>query len=260
MSIERFLSRLLTRPTVSSPEIISKLRDIETTQRQILSVLAELKHDEIPRNADRIYKIGRARTALFLNELLPQVYLTLVSVLQGVTLAVLVDQFRFDYWATNPAIYGYIASSFLIVIAFWYSYLTAVFDGRWPLHIIDTILFFTAASAEALAFRNVGAPSYWCLAIGVMSVVVAIIYLRQEPLLRGQLKAHVFDDPKEVSARIQGVRILTVLFVIVAALAFLLAPVVASDPGNLFVPAIAVLIPAGYIAFVVRISSKFSTV
>ena len=102
---------------------------------------------------------------LFLNELLPQVYLTLVSVLQGVALAVLVDEFNFDF-AGNITTYGYIVSSFLIIVAYWHSYLNGIFDGRWPFRFIDTLLFFMAAATEAIAIRNVTSASQWCLRLG----------------------------------------------------------------------------------------------
>jgi hypothetical protein len=103
---------------------------LKANQVEILKTLAELKQDDIPRNTNRIYKISRGRNILFLNELLPQVYLTLVSVLEGVVLAVLVDQFSFDFWGNTPIIYAYFAASLLIIVAFWFSYLSAIFDGR----------------------------------------------------------------------------------------------------------------------------------
>jgi hypothetical protein len=132
----------------------SKDKNSETQQdkklnasiNEALKSLKKMRRNEIPRNSNQIYKIGSARTTLFLNDFLPQVYLTLVSVLQGVALSALINEF--EYGLTSLVTYGYIISSFLIIVAFWHSYLSAIFDGRWPFRFVDTLLFFMAASAE----------------------------------------------------------------------------------------------------------------
>jgi hypothetical protein len=116
----------------------SKDKNSETQQdkklnasiNEALKSLKKMRRNEIPRNSNQIYKIGSARTTLFLNDFLPQVYLTLVSVLQGVALSALINEF--EYGLTSLVTYGYIISSFLIIVAFWHSYLSAIFDGRWP--------------------------------------------------------------------------------------------------------------------------------
>ena len=239
------------KPT-SDAGTIDKLRDIEITQHRILTILEDLKRDEVPRNANRIYKIGPARTTLFLNDLLPQVYLTLVSVLQGVALAVLIDQFRFDYVATRPATYGYFLSSFLITVAFWHSYLNGIFVGRWPFRFIDTLLFFLAATAESIAFHNVAEPSLWCFSIGVMCVLVALIYLRQIPLMAELAAADVFEELDEGNERTRGVRILAIFLLTGAGIAFIFSPITGANPQNSVAPWIAITLPALYILYFLR--------
>jgi hypothetical protein len=236
-------------PDPSIQNIETRLGDIETTQARILRVLEELKQDEIPRNANRIYKISNGRSVLFLNELLPQVYLTLVSVLQGVVLAVLVDKFSFDYWEDNPVIYFYMASSLLIVVAFWFSYLSAIFDGRWPFHIVDTFLFFTSATAQAVAVSHVDNPLRWCQAIIVMCIVVALIYIRQVPLLRELQSLDLFEDHTEVEKRIRSVWLMTVLFLTISIVAFYYLPIVALDPQNPIAATLVVVFPVIYMIY-----------
>jgi hypothetical protein len=257
MPFRAFLSKLLSsQPQPSSEELLARLKNVEATQLQILNLLADLKRDDIPRNSNHLYKIGPARTALFLNDLLPEIYLTLVSVIQGIILAVLIDEFRLDYLMSNPAIYGYLISSFLIAAAFWYTYLTGVFTGRWPHHIIDTLLFFTAAIAEALAFRNVGTPSVWCAGIAVMTATVAVIYFRQAVILRRLVKADLYEDPTEV--KIKNVIVTAVGFLLFAAIAIFFVPITSFEPQNLVAPVVAVLIPVIYIFYIARVSSWLS--
>lgn len=257
MSILSFLMKLFHLAPPPNTDVIAKLSAIESSQHQILQLIQESKRDEVPRNANRIYKIGSSRTALFLNEFLPQVYLTLISVLQGVALAVLVDEFSFDYTKTSITTYGYILSSFLIIVAFWHSYLSGIFDGRWPFRFIDTLLFFMAAATETIAIRNVTSPSLWCLAIASMCIVVAVIYFRQVSLLAELVTLGIFEDPNEGSLRIKSVRVLAVFFLIVAGIAFVFVPITASEPQNAIAPLLAMAIPVVYIAHVVRGGARF---
>lgn len=256
-TILAFLRKYFQLEPTENSDVIAKLREIEITQQQILQTMQEAKQDEVPRNANRIYKIGSSRTALFLNELLPQVYLTLVSVLQGVALAVLVDEFSFDFAHVNITTYGYILSSFLIVVAFWHSYLSAIFDGRWPFRFIDTLLFFMAAATEAIAIRNVTSPSHWCLAIASMCIVVALIYFRQVSLLTELVTSGIFEDPNEGPLRIKGVRIFVVFFLLAAGLAFVFVPITAANPQNIIAPILAIMIPVAYIVYVIRGGARF---
>lgn len=238
------------------PEITERLRVIEASQSQILELLQELTQDEIPRNTNRLFKISHSRTVLYLNDLLPQVYLTLVSVLQGVVLALLIDEFRFDYWESNVAIYGYMLSSLLIIAAFWFSYLSAMFDGRWPFHFLDTLLFFVLAATQAIAVRNVSDPSRWCASMMVMCLVIAFIYLRQVSLLRQMVASDLFEDPDEARIRIRGVRVIALLSIVAAGIAGAFIPVTASDPQNLVAASLAVAIPMVYIILAIRSTSR----
>jgi hypothetical protein len=244
-------------PVPANPDIATRLNAIEATQARILTLLEESRRDEVPRNANRIYKIGPHRTTLYLNDFVPQVYLTLISVLQGVVLAVLIDEFPFAFGESNPAIYAYICSSFLIIVAFWYAYLSAVLDGRWPFHIVDTLLFFAAATAQAIGVKHVSTPAYWCGAMAVMCVLIALIYLRQIPLLNGLVQANLLDDPGDVARRFWGVRLYTVFFTLAAGIAVLFARITASNPQNLVAAFAAVAIPIMYMIPAVRGAKGF---
>lgn len=257
MIILSFLRKRFHLESTDSIDVITKLREIEVSQQQILQLIQEARRDDVPRNANRIYKIGSSRTVLFLNELLPQVYLTLVSVLQGVALAVLVDEFKFDFARSNITTYGYIISSFLIIVAFWHSYLNGIFDGRWPFRFIDTLLFFMAAATEAIAVRNVTSPSQWCLAIALTCVFVAVIYFRQVSLLAELVASGIFEDPNEGPLRIRSVRVYVIFFSIAAAIAFVFVPITATNPQNAIAPLLAIAIPVVYIVYVVRGATRF---
>ncbi|HQV95110.1 MAG TPA: hypothetical protein PLF41_11640 [Anaerolineales bacterium] len=241
----------------------SKDKNSETQQdkklnasiNEALKSLKKMRRNEIPRNSNQIYKIGSARTTLFLNDFLPQVYLTLVSVLQGVALSALINEF--EYGLTSLVTYGYIISSFLIIVAFWHSYLSAIFDGRWPFRFVDTLLFFMAASAETIAVRNVDIPIYWCVSIGFMCLIISVIYFRQISLLTELVVSDLFEDPHEGASRIKAVKRLGVGFVVAAMTAFLFAFITQENPKNLFAPLVAIVIPISYIVLVTRGAARF---
>jgi hypothetical protein len=248
--IRLIISKILGAAKHSSDlQIEVMLGELKASQLEILKALLELKKDDVPRNANRIYKISRGRNILFLNELLPQVYLTLVSVLEGVVLAVLVDEFSFDFWGNTPIIYAYFVASLLIIVAFWFSYLSAIFDGRWPFHIIDTFLFFSAATAQAVAVRYVSEPARWCQAILVMCILVALIYLRQIPLLRELRDLDLFEDPEEARKRLFSVTILVVFFLVIATVAFLYLPIITSNPQDPVAAVLVIAFPAAYMLY-----------
>lgn len=230
-------------------------KKLNASVNEALKLLIEMRRNEIPRNLNQIYKISSARTTLFLNDFLPQVYLTLVSVLQGVALSALINEFK--YTSTSLVTYGYILSSFLIIVAFWHSYLSAIFDGRWPFRFVDTLLFFMAAGAETVAVQNVATPYYWCISIGVMCLIISVIYIRQVPLLTELIESDLFENPNEGALRIRAVKRLSIIFVGAAVIAFLFALITQEDPKNIIAPLIAIAVPIAYIGLVTRGANRF---
>ncbi|MCL4872016.1 MAG: hypothetical protein KJ063_23900 [Anaerolineae bacterium] len=253
LGIRTLIARFLSRPhNPVTSDLNMRLETIEASQAEIMRMLQEFMQNEVPRNVNGIHQIGPARTVFFFNDLLPEVYLTLVSVLQGVTLAILIDEFSFDYWLNSPTTFAYLLASFLIIVAFWYSYLSAMFDGRWPFHLFDTILFFAAATAQAIAVKNVTRPHYWCIATAVMGFFVAIIYARQITLVRELAIQNTFQIPEEADTRILGLKFLTIAFILITVVSFLFAIITARNPDNMLAAFLANLIPAMYIWFAFR--------
>ena len=180
--------------SLNEQELIESLKRLEATQLKILKQIDDFQLGKIPQNSNGVYKIGQARTVFFLNELIPQIYLTLVSVLQGVALAVLVDKFSLIFLNTALPSYGYAIASFLIIVAFWYSYLGAILDGRWPFRFVDTLLFFGVAIFKSLAVEYIATPWIWCLFIGLMCIIVVVIYGRQNWLIREATRLDLFEE------------------------------------------------------------------
>jgi hypothetical protein len=119
-------------------------------------------------------KLGAKRVAFQLNTLLPQVNLTLISVLQGVALGVLVSQFTVVSPLSFPEILLYLDSLILIAVI-WHLYAAAFISFVWPFSALQTLLQFLPAAIESFALAFLSQPSVWTLGIAGVAFLGALI-------------------------------------------------------------------------------------
>jgi hypothetical protein len=119
-------------------------------------------------------KLGAKKTAFQLNTFLPQVHLTLISVLQGVALGVLIAQFGVVSPLSFPSVLLYMDSIFIIALV-WYLYAWAFVAFQWPFSSWHTVLQFILAFAQSLAFAFLSKPAIWTLGIACSAFVGAFI-------------------------------------------------------------------------------------
>lgn len=241
------------RDILSTDLIVSKLESLESAQALLLQRLEEISNANIPKNNKGLYKVGTTRIIHYLNELTPQIYLTLVSVLQGVALSILVDKFRFDYLADSPIVYFYFASSFLVIVNFWYAFQIVILIRSWPLHFIDALIYFTAAAAQSVGYKNVIAPSYWFASMAGMCFVFVFAYSRQLSINSRIIKEGLNDEaPQEVIKHQSTIRIYIGFFLLATILALILTFVTWYDPANLIAASLAISVPVVYTMIAIR--------
>lgn len=104
--------------------------------------------------------------------------LTLISIIQGLALAVLAASateplLRLE-WQTWP----YIATGLLVILIFWSRALvhTLSFIG-WPLEFGHTFLYFAATLVEAVALSQVRDPAHWFALNALYALAVWILYI-----------------------------------------------------------------------------------
>jgi len=119
-------------------------------------------------------KLGDKRLAFQLNMFLPQVHLTLISVLQGVALGVLIAQFGIVSPFSFPAMLLYIDSVIGIALI-WYLYANAFLTFLWPFSAMHILLQFLLAAFESLALAFISRPAIWTLGVAVAAFVGAVI-------------------------------------------------------------------------------------
>jgi hypothetical protein len=131
-----------------------------------------------------------------LGHLVPQIHLTLVSVLQGIALAFLLTSTHgpstnslTSLWIALLAHHLYLpeVASFLIVVIIWNEYAYAMLFLHWPLTALSTALQFLLAAVEIAAFTNVDTVGIWAFWIGVTALLGAGMHLRNVAITSDEL-------------------------------------------------------------------------
>lgn len=138
------------------------------TQPRLLEEV-DNKQDDIPP-----LKIGAKRLAIQFSTLLPQVNLTLISVLQGMALGVLIGQFKTVSPLSFPEILFYI-DSVLVIAIIWHLYANAFLTFIWPFSGKHTLLQFALATVESFAFNSIANPALWVLGLSGTALIGALI-------------------------------------------------------------------------------------
>jgi hypothetical protein len=140
--------------------------------------------------------VSRREAKLELDKAVVGIELTLISIIQGLALAVLasasVQPMLQLQWETWP----YIATGLLVILIFWSRSLihTLSFIG-WPLEFGHTFGYFGATLIEAAALTQVADPQAWFALNACYAIAVWGLYAWDLRVVRGQ--AHDFATPDE---------------------------------------------------------------
>ena len=128
----------------------------------------KLKHEPL------LIKLSSKRTAVQLSTFLPQIHLTLVSVLQGFALSVLISQLEKEFPTSIQSVLLYI-DSLLIIVLVWYLYSAVFVVFISPLSFWHTLLQFLLTIAESISFLSITNPGAWTIGMAMMLFVTAAI-------------------------------------------------------------------------------------
>jgi len=121
------------------------------------------------------HKLERARGRL--DEVVVNIELTLISIIQGLALAVLagaaVQPILRLQWQSWP----YILAGLLVVLIFWSRALAHTLSFiRWPLEFGHTFAYFGATLIEAVALSQVAEPAHWFALNAIYALAVWGLY------------------------------------------------------------------------------------
>lgn len=127
----------------------------------------------------------RARVVRLIGDYIPQIHLTLISVLQSAALAFLLKTLGdkpphgFDFTLIKAIIinnfYLFHLTSFLLIIIAWNQFVYATIFLHWPLNFWTNALQFIFATVEIAAYTSIENIGLWFFWIGLTMVVGSII-------------------------------------------------------------------------------------
>jgi hypothetical protein len=132
------------------------------------------------RNAAGLAEDDSARLLRSLYASFSTTYLTLTSVIQGVALVYLVGVVDNDMHAFGAAEWILVVATFLMIVAAWHEYMTAVTVFVWIPRLPDSLIPFLLGGAELVLIRALGEQTelqWFFLAMAVTSLLTVVAFL-----------------------------------------------------------------------------------
>jgi hypothetical protein len=152
--------------------------------------------------------VGPERTKQRHEEFVPDIQLTLISVIQGAALAFLATNIK-ESLEDGRMIHDVFPTliTLLVICSFWYSALVGVTYLRWRLSLLDTILYFTLGLTENVMVQFISDAWWWVSLMGTFAVLTAATYWHNARQLnradyedRGLYHQHVAERKKRAFA------------------------------------------------------------
>jgi hypothetical protein len=122
-------------------------------------------------------KLGPKRLLEVLDEFYPSVYLTMLSIIQGVALGTFVVKSsllaRDGQWSTLASL----VASLLLIIYIWFEYMGAGLVFKWIPALYDSALPILIGVGECAAILVVGRPLWWLAAFAVLGILGLLEHL-----------------------------------------------------------------------------------
>lgn len=197
-----------------------------------------------------------------LDSLVMTVELTLVSIVQGVALAVLAQAAVPALVNLDAAQWPYVASGLVIIMLFWSrSVLHTLTVIRWPLEFLHNFLYIASTLVEAVVFTQLAAPLNW-FALGVAyGFFIWLLFAADLRLIRRRLDEYNLPGALALLTAVEREQILNVrylmpsavLFNALAALAIHRAPqFFVARHGHAIIGCLQLAVALGYLAYSTR--------
>lgn len=154
------------------------------------------RKDEVKSGCRVICPSGKDQLQQRISGLFPAGYLTLISIIQGVALAILFEQVKQDVFSGSSFSYRFTAASqalgvFFAIVMITHRYFMLTAMERWmPTHA-DTFLPYALGSGEAVMALMIGNNAGWWIALSVLLLAASVSFaytLAREEKLAGDLQ------------------------------------------------------------------------
>jgi hypothetical protein len=156
-----------------------------------------------------------------LDSLVMTVELTLVSIVQGVALAVLAQVAVPAFTRPDAALWPYVASGLVIIMLFWSrSVLHTLTVIRWPLEFLHNFLYFASTLVQAVVFTQLADPLNW-FALGVAyALVIWLLFAADLRLIRRRLGEYNLPGALALLTAVEREQIMNVRYLMPSAILF----------------------------------------
>jgi hypothetical protein len=128
---------------------------------------------------------GRAE----LDGMIVEIELTLVSIIQGVALAALIESARYVVTHRDYIYWPYVIAGLLTIFIFWSrAVLHIITVIRWPLEFGHNFLYIACALVEALMFAQLARPGSWFLFGAVFISIGWILFFYDLRLIQARMR------------------------------------------------------------------------
>ena len=130
--------------------------------------------------------------------------LTLISIIQGVTLYFLIDSSRTILLEREYFFWPYVATGLVVICLFWSrAIIHTLTIIRWPMDFGHTFLYIITAFIQAIAFTQASKPAHWFALFGILAIFIWGLFFwdlkiieRTMPRLRSVATLALFEEAK----------------------------------------------------------------
>ena len=156
-----------------------------------------------------------------LDQAVVNIELTLISIIQGLALAVLAGAAVQPILQLQWQVFPYIVAGLLVVLIFWSRALVHTLSFiRWPLEFGHTFAYFGATLIEAVALTQVAEPAHWFALNALYALAVWGLYAWDLRVVLRDARPPINDDERALREDIVRDQRLNIRFMMPAAVAF----------------------------------------
>lgn len=148
-----------------------------------------------------------------LDSLVMTIELTLVSIVQGVALAVLAESSVPVVTGMKAAFFPYVASGLVIILLFWSRSLVHTFTViRWPLEFGHNFFYVGGTLLEAILFTQVASPLHWFALTAAYALVVMFLFAMDLRMIRRRLSEYNLPGAMSLLHAVEREQLLNIRF------------------------------------------------
>ena len=203
-----------------------------------------------------------------LDAMIADIELTLVSIIQGVALAVLIESSGDAVAKLEWIMWPYVLSGLVIILVFWSRVVLHILTViRWPLEFGHNFLYIACALVEAFSFAQLGNATRWFAFVAAFLFVGWLLFAYDLRLIGMRLRNRTGDVSNRLYALVKRDQLLNLglllpaffLVNVACAAAIHLRPEFFLERGgHIWLIALQLIAFAGYLSYVVIFYSKLA--